>query len=215
MENKKKRIDMDKLKNFIGFTLLISSIFIFGLQGMSVEMGIAVVASSIFLAFANLHKFTKFKGAGFEAELKQVVDEAHATIENLKEVAKPLIQTSLNSLAKAGRLSEGAFNKNHDLYDQLNTLQTKIGLESNDLEASKSFYLNIHARDMISELSANIERNGVKKFSITSRDALNISNFDKAPNIEVFLDLLKNIQLNSECEQQLKFLKDYSKKYKL
>ena len=52
---------MEKFTNIIGFILLITSIFVFGLKGMSVEMGIAVAASSIFLAFANLHKFSKFK----------------------------------------------------------------------------------------------------------------------------------------------------------
>ncbi|MGB5965588.1 MAG: hypothetical protein WBF77_04805 [Sulfurimonadaceae bacterium] len=206
---------MEKFTNIIGFILLITSIFVFGLKGMSVEMGIAVAASSIFLAFANLPKFSKFKGAGFEAELKQVVDEANATIENLKEVAKPLIQTNLVALTNAGRFSEGAFNKSHDLYDQLSELQKKIGLKSDDLEISKSEYLNIHAWDMISELSSNIERSGIEKFSITTRDTLNICNFEKAPDIKKFHELLSNLKLNKENTKLLQLLNDYYDKYKL
>ncbi|OAM96724.1 hypothetical protein AZ468_23840 (plasmid) [Vibrio europaeus] len=80
-------------------------------------MGIAVVASSIFLAFANLDKFSKFKGAGFEAELKSVVDEANSSIENLKAVTTPLLITSLDLISKDGRWSDGGgFYKTHDLY---------------------------------------------------------------------------------------------------
>ena len=182
---------------------------------MSVEMGIAVAASSVFLAFANLDKFAKFKGAGFEAELKQAVNEANATIENLKEVAKPLIETNLETLTKAGRFSEGAFNKTHELYDQLDNLQSKMGLTSPDLEKAKTRYLNIHAWDMISELSGNIERSGVTKFSITSRDALNVPSFDKAPDIMKFHALVAEIDLNEECQEQLSVLDNYYDKYKL
>jgi len=206
---------MEKFINAIGFILLILSIFVFGLQGMSTEMAISVAASSIFLAFANLKKFSKFKGAGFEAELKQVVEEANATIDNLKEVAKPLIQTNLYALSKVGRLSEGAFNKSHKLYDQLDDLQRKIGLESTDIELSKSYYLNIHARDMISELAATIEQSGEKKFSITSRDTLNIQDFKTPPNLQTFLKLLNDIDLNIESRKQLKLLKNYYDKYQL
>ena len=102
--------------NCLGFALLIVSVFVFGLRGMTVEMGIGVVASAIFLAFANLDKFSEFKGGGFEAKLKQAVDEANATVENLREITTPLIITSLDSLTMAGRLSFGSFNKTHNIY---------------------------------------------------------------------------------------------------
>lgn len=206
---------MEKFINIIGFTLLIISIFVFGLKGMSVEMGISVTASSIFLAFANLNKFAKFKGAGFEAELKQVVDEANATIENLKEVAKPLIQTNLVTLTKAGRFEEDAFNQSHDLYDQLNELQKKMGLKSDDLEISKSEYLNIHAWDMVYELSSEIEKCSVPNFLQISRDTLGVHNFKKAPDIKKFHALLSDLKLNEENKKQLQLLNNYYDKYKL
>jgi len=89
--------------NYIGFGLLVVSIFLFGLKGMVAEMGIAVAASAVFLAFANLDKFSKFKGAGFEAELRSVVNEANATVEHLKSVATPLLVTSVDLMTKDGR----------------------------------------------------------------------------------------------------------------
>ncbi|EHI9242792.1 ArsR family transcriptional regulator [Vibrio vulnificus] len=42
----------------------------FGYLGQTVEMGLAVVAGSLGLAFSNLDKISRFKGAGFEAEMR-------------------------------------------------------------------------------------------------------------------------------------------------
>ena len=38
-----------------------------------------VGAGAMFMVFLNLDKFQKFKGAGFEAELKETVEKAYAT----------------------------------------------------------------------------------------------------------------------------------------
>jgi len=65
----------------------------FGLQSMPVEMGEMIVTGSIFLAFLNLEKFEKFRGAGFEAKLKTTVEEAKVTQADLEKVR----QTADNS----------------------------------------------------------------------------------------------------------------------
>ncbi|MGX9728358.1 MAG: hypothetical protein ACTFAK_13910 [Candidatus Electronema sp. VV] len=49
--------------------LLLGSLF-FGLLGKTTEMGLAILAGCLSLAFANLDKISKFKGAGFEAEMR-------------------------------------------------------------------------------------------------------------------------------------------------
>lgn len=201
--------------NIIGFILLIASVFVFGLKGMTAEMGIAVAASSIFLAFANLDKFSEFKGAGFEAKLRKAVDEANATIENLKEVAKPLIKTNLFALAKAGRLSGSAFHKSHDVYDQLAELQRKIELDGQDLEESKACYLNIHAWDMVSELSGNIEHAGTERFSVIFREAIGTHSFEIAPDLERFNELISDLKLDEASQNQYEAINSYYTKYKL
>ncbi len=43
----------------------------FGALARPVEMGLAIVAGSIALAFSYIDKIQKFKGAGFEAEMRQ------------------------------------------------------------------------------------------------------------------------------------------------
>ncbi|KAA1164450.1 hypothetical protein [Pseudoalteromonas fuliginea] len=48
---------------------------------MATEMGLAILAGALGLAFSNLDKISKFKGAGFEAEMNMV----HTMLENQTE----------------------------------------------------------------------------------------------------------------------------------
>ena len=48
---------------------------VFGYLKMPKEMGLSILAIAIALSFNNLEKFSKFKGAGFEAELNTAVNK--------------------------------------------------------------------------------------------------------------------------------------------
>lgn len=50
--------------------LVISAIY--GFMSLAAEMSLAILAGSLGLAFANIDKISKFKGAGFEAEMNMV-----------------------------------------------------------------------------------------------------------------------------------------------
>ena len=206
---------MTKVLNITGFILLVASIFVFGLKGMAAEMGIAVAASGVFLAFANLDKFSEFKGAGFEAKLREAVDEANATIENLKSVAAPLLTTTIDLLAKDGRWAEIRPSKNHALYDKLIALQADIGISDCSLEKAKSQYLSIHAWDMVSDLASDIERAGKEKFSVEVRKELGSHSFDEPPSLEKFLALLGEVELQDEEGRKLERIRQYYQRYKL
>ncbi len=212
---KQATMDLNRILKIIGYILLICSIFLFGLKGMTAEMGIAVAASALFLAFVNLDKFKKFKGAGFEAELKQTIEEANATIENLKEVAKPLIETNYILLAKANRFPAAAFDKSHEVFDQLIKLQLKIGLVDTSLEKAKSSYINIHAWDMVNDISQIIELPEQNQFFIKFRETIGNTNYKDAPNIKKFKELLLGKNLNPDCKRKLSLLDDYYEKNQL
>ena len=51
-----------------GFVLLVVS-SVLAVLGKSTEMGFSILAGAIGLAFANIDRIRKFKGAGFEAEM--------------------------------------------------------------------------------------------------------------------------------------------------
>jgi hypothetical protein len=63
------------------------------------EMGIAVLAITAALFFANLDKFERFKGGGIEAELRTVVNKAYAAIEQLRELGLSLSSPIVDELS--------------------------------------------------------------------------------------------------------------------
>lgn len=61
----------------------------YGFMNMAAEMGLAILAGSIGLAFANIDKIYKFKGAGFEAEMcTTVIHKPTGIVHKLAEDGK-------------------------------------------------------------------------------------------------------------------------------
>ena len=57
----------EKYFRIAGALVLLGASVIFGALGRAAEMGLAILAGAIALAFANLHKLESFSGAGFKA----------------------------------------------------------------------------------------------------------------------------------------------------
>lgn len=95
--------------NTLRISLIVALIVLptlFGFLKMPTEMGLAIGAIGISLFFANLEKFVRFKGAGFEAELRTAVDKTYAALEELKELALCLTGPIVDELAISGRMLE-------------------------------------------------------------------------------------------------------------
>ncbi|MDP3795594.1 MAG: hypothetical protein Q8R06_00390 [Polaromonas sp.] len=58
----------------IAFAFLLGASSYFGYIGKPTEMGLSILASVLALAFTNIDKIRKFKGAGFEAEMRDKVE---------------------------------------------------------------------------------------------------------------------------------------------
>lgn len=93
--------------------------FYFGTLGKPKEMGIAIVGGSIAMAFVNIDKIQKFKGAGFEAEMKLVIDEANATLKELQEIATTTTEATLYQLTESQFFGNFSFSKKLKIHDQL------------------------------------------------------------------------------------------------
>jgi hypothetical protein len=62
---------MNNIAQISAYVLLIVGSFVFGLLGKPTEMGLCTLAGAIALAFTNIDKIKRFKGAGFEAEMQE------------------------------------------------------------------------------------------------------------------------------------------------
>lgn len=65
---------MQQLLRAVAFAYIIGGSFYFGFMSRPIEMDLAIVAGAIALAFSYIDKIQKFKGAGFEAEMRQTLE---------------------------------------------------------------------------------------------------------------------------------------------
>jgi DNA-binding MarR family transcriptional regulator len=81
--------------------LVVSSVLAF--LGKPTEMGVAVLAGAIGLAFASIDKIKKFKGAGFEAEMKEKLQKFQAVIDKETEPEAEVTQARDLKLIDGGK----------------------------------------------------------------------------------------------------------------
>lgn len=120
----------DLVKGLFSVWLITWPAFQFGSIGKTTEMGIAVAAGSIAACFINLDKFENFQGAGFRAELKKAVADAHATIDQLKQLAKPILLASLTTITYHKSINGIEENKEQTIMKELSTLAKEFSLEN-------------------------------------------------------------------------------------
>ena len=129
-----------KLTTTIGSIITLGLAVMFGLKGMATEMGIIVAAGAICLAFLNIDKIERFKGAGFEAEMKKAVAEANATVEQLREVAATSAKAILTDLM-AGNFFDGTtLEKRLELHDQIINSLKGIGASESQIISSDEMW---------------------------------------------------------------------------
>jgi hypothetical protein len=77
-----------------------------GFLGMLEVMYVSVFLAGALLLAANSDRIAKIRAGagGFEAETRAIIDEARATIEQLRLVAKIAIQANLSLVMRAGRI---------------------------------------------------------------------------------------------------------------
>lgn len=129
--------------NWISITCLFSTVAfaaILGLLGKPTEMGIMVVACAICLAFLNIDKLQRFKGAGFEAEMKKAVDDANATIEQLGNVAAMSAKATLTSLMASNFMSGTTLKTRLDLHDQIISNLREIGVSEGKIDEADEMW---------------------------------------------------------------------------
>jgi|GEM_PF-2341568 len=132
----------DKSLTIIGGLITLGLAVMFGLKGMATEMGLIVVAGAIWLAFLHIDKIQKFKGAGFEAEMKQAITEANATVHQLREVAATSSEAILTDLM-AGNFFDGTtLDTRLGLHDQIILNLQNIGASPAQIKKADSMWRN-------------------------------------------------------------------------
>jgi len=107
-------------------------------------MGLAIIAGAITVAFLNIDKIQSFKGGGFEAQMKKAVEDAYATIDNLKEMAAPLIVHALDTITYSGYIRGIEINKKQSMENDIEVSIKKLDINDEKVKNSiENFYKQI------------------------------------------------------------------------
>ena len=113
---------------------------ILAVQGKVIEMGLIVIAGSISMAFLNIDRMKMFKGAGFEAQLKQSVEEAHATVKQLRALATASAEGALTTLMAANVMSGTTLAERLILHDRLIGSLKDIGVPEPQIDEAEMLW---------------------------------------------------------------------------
>lgn len=91
--------NLNSVVQFVSASVLLIASSILGFLSMSTEMGLAILAGALGMAFSNIDKISEFKGAGFEAKMK--MDQVQAIIDKETEIDATVSPSADNSEIKS------------------------------------------------------------------------------------------------------------------
>lgn len=120
-------------KLIISILLIIVPTTVFGYFGKPVEMGIMLFAGFTCAIFINLDRFSSFRAGELEAKIndaKQVIDEAHVTLDNLKNMTEPLMNYLLAHIVRGDRIAGVDARDKEVLYNRIKENINQFNIES-------------------------------------------------------------------------------------
>ena len=184
--NSRWAIVSELLKKIISVLLIIVPACYFGDLGDHIAMGLAIVAGGVAAAFIFLDKFREFRGAGFEAKLKDTIQEAQVTINQMRDLMTPLVTFALHQITHSNRMGSGIIGRDH-IYDLIVSVASKLDIDQ-DKEVSERIdeFLRYRAFDLYREIYAprsRIRENGLS-FHQEFNDLYDPSSDQSCPNPE-------------------------------
>lgn len=136
------------------FLFLMLGTIYFGVKEQPAEMGLAIIAGAIGMAFSSLDKFEFFKGAGFEAktrELRKVVDEGNETLERLRAVTLFSAESVLTQVIAMGRLGVNLRLRN-ETKAKVDRILKVINAQPDEIDEVEKYWRKYTIADYISHI---------------------------------------------------------------
>lgn len=204
------------MKIILTILLIFVPTIYFGYMGQTVEMGLAIVAGAVTSAFINLDKFERFSGAGFEAELRKAVSEAYATLDNLKEVSKPLMKVTLTNLTYANRWGGMDFNEKHEYKKTIENIAMSLEIDD-ELKNTFEIFHRYHTWDLYSEFVTVLYKETNNHLLRNELDSIKDYSTERFPNKEEILEIItaNDLVITAVMEDRLEAYLYYLKNRKL
>jgi hypothetical protein len=205
--------------NIVGALLMLTLAMALALLGKPTEMGLIIVAGAIATAFLNIDRIQRFKGAGFEAEMRQAVEQAHASVDELRNLAAISAESILTTLMAGNFMHGMTLAKRVDLHDRLiNSLQG-LGVPQPQINAAEEMWRRgvgiLYQRGIRHQLEGRtsthkIDPNLSKEALEASKEFQDMIKFKewKAPSAAEMRHFIEEKHLMSPALEEL--LRDYS-----
>lgn len=177
-------------------------------------MTAAIGAIMVALFFANIDKFSKFKGGGIEAELKTAVDDAYAAIEELKELGLSLTSPITDELAMSGSvLSYIPLEYKLQRVEKIAKTLKKLGASDEEVnEACFMIYLRVES-EHVSRVIGKLKKANPGKEKLLDFKMGDLNNWD-LKKLKVFL-LDNELEFDEDSEEALENLEYFHEHRKL
>ena len=126
---------------------------VFGVMDKPAVMTASILTGCLILAFAYLDKIESFKGAGFEAKLRDAVNEAYATIEKLRDIAVKLSEPIVFEITMHQRMLQ--YVKLKYRYEQLKGIEASLqdlGVSKEEIEKTTEFFYETFREDHVKKV---------------------------------------------------------------
>lgn len=184
------------MKTFISILLILIPTLIFGIFQMPVQMTISLFAGFASAMILNIEKFDYFKAGQLEAKLREadkVIAEANATIEQLRSVAEPLLNSNLLLLIYDGVIDGIKISEKEEILQELLTIKDEINLNddhTNELISNaKNSIAFFHFMNIKLELPGDISVQKLEFFDKYST----MDTFPSFPSVKEVEDFLLKI----------------------
>lgn len=190
------------------FLFLFCGAVYFGNKGQPAQMGLAIVAGAIGMAFSSLDKFEFFKGAGFEAktrEFKQAVDEGKIILDKLRKITLFTCESVLTQEVASGRMG-----KNEELAKKTRNDIENILKDINATEDEENTVRKYTIFDFYHHILESTIPSGVKPEQVKEWQALRELGIENPADPQSLREFLKDCGfLSEEKEEQLKDYEHY------
>jgi hypothetical protein len=116
-------------------------------------MTASILAGCLILAFAYIDKVKKIKGAGFEAEMREAINEAYATIEKLQDIAVKLSEPIVTEVTMHNRMMQYIPLKYR--FEQIKEIESSLhnlGVAKEKIDKTTEFFYSVYREDHIKKI---------------------------------------------------------------
>lgn len=152
---------MEKIIHVITIFYTLGAPLYFGVQDKPGPMFIALLGGVIVLIFLNLGKFKKWRltPTGLEAELREIADEAYATLDNLKDLAVDLADPIITFITMQNRIIQYIpLDGKIEMVNEISSTLKKFHIDDKKINATRKMFDAALIVDHIKRINQQVEQ---------------------------------------------------------